>query len=161
MSKVGRGSLILSDSRYQRDRATCMHGHMWSKDQMDSEVQQRQQLLKGNWDNNYAGKNAGRRKGGQDDDRPDRGRGPRTGASMASTNRRRRSRTSVRQGGANTFTGAVTTNGGQLFNDNVAVDNTYFANGLQVQQQALLPQVKTGAGNTGAKWRNHHRRGRR
>jgi autotransporter-associated beta strand protein len=118
VTKMGRGSLILSDSRYQQG-------------QMDSEVKQQQELLKGNWDNNYAGKNE-MRKGGKDSGLIAKGNTFWDLNSPAMPQEQQ-----VRQSGANTFSGAITTNGAQLFNDNVAVDNTYFANGLQPQQQAL------------------------
>jgi hypothetical protein len=127
MTKVGRGYLSLNEPRLEQG-------------QLDKEIQQQGALLKGNWDNNYSGKKQSA-KGGQDDDRQTR-----QGTTNWAFNQSAQEEQNLRLQGSNTFTGAVTTNGGQLFNDNVAVDNTYFANGLQVQQQALLPQVKTGAG---------------
>ncbi|MFN0078865.1 MAG: autotransporter-associated beta strand repeat-containing protein [Prosthecobacter sp.] len=116
-SKVGRGSLVLSDSRYQQGT-------------MDTEVRQQQELLKGNWDNNYAGKNA-MRKGGKDVGQIAQGN-TNWGSNKAAPQEQQ-----LRLSGNNTFTGAVTVNGGQLFNDNVAVDNTYFANGAPQLQSAM------------------------
>ncbi|MDP1591135.1 MAG: hypothetical protein Q8M07_25495, partial [Prosthecobacter sp.] len=131
VSKMGRGSLILSDNRYQQDRSIFMTEYV-RQDQMDSEVKLQQQLLKGNWDNNYAGKNA-ERKGGKDAGQIAQGN-TNWGFNNAAPQEQQ-----LRQAGANTFSGTITTNGAQLFNDNVAVDNTYFANGLQ-------PQVGTRSG---------------
>ncbi len=134
-SKVGQGSLILSDSRYQQDRSVFMTEYV-QQDQMDSEVRQQQQLLKGNWDSNYAGKNA-ERKGGKDSGQIAQGN------TSWNFNKVAPAEQQLRQAGANTFSGSITTNGAQLFNDNVAVDNTYFANGLSMTQP---PQVGTRSG---------------
>lgn len=133
VTKMGRGSLSLNSSRLEQE-------------QLDQEIQQQGQLLKGNWDNNYAGKKQAA-KGGKDVDRQ-----AMQGNTNWAFNKAAPQEQQVRLAGANTFSGSVTTNGGQLFNDNVAVDNTYFANGLQVQQQAAQPMsgsggvVATGAG---------------
>ncbi|HBJ87270.1 MAG TPA: hypothetical protein DDZ88_26125 [Verrucomicrobiales bacterium] len=127
VTKMGRGSLILPDNRYQQDRSIFMTEYV-RQDQMDSEVKQQQELLKGNWDNNYAGKNE-MGKSGKDSGQIAQGN-TNWGFNKAAPQEQQ-----LRQAGANTFSGTITTNGAQLFNDNVAVDNTYFANGLQPQQQ--------------------------
>lgn len=119
VSKMGRGTLQLDGSSFGSGR-------------MDSEVKQQQQLLKGNWDNNYAGKGEVR-KGGKDSDQIAQGN---TNWNFNGLSQTAPQEQQVRLAGNNTFSGSVTTNGGQLFNDNVAVDNTYFANGLP-QQQAV------------------------
>ena len=123
-SKVGRGSLMLSDSRYQQGT-------------MDTEVRQQQELLKGNWDSNYAQRKTVA-KGGKDSGLIAQGN-TNWGFNKAAPQEQQ-----LRLGGNNTFTGAVTVNGGQLFNDNVAVDNSYFANGRQVQQQAAVAGLRAG-----------------
>ncbi|OYW76243.1 MAG: hypothetical protein B7Z37_09705 [Verrucomicrobia bacterium 12-59-8] len=108
MSKAGRGSLMLSRRRDQQSK-------------MDTEVEQQQELLKGNWDNNYASRKA-TTKGGKDAGKIEQGK---TSWGMNSAAPQQQP---LRLAGSNTFSGSITTNGGQLFNDNVAVDNTYFAN---------------------------------
>jgi len=116
-SKVGRGTLTLNEPRLEQGT-------------LDREIQQQGQLLKGNWDSNYTGKNA-EAKGGKDS-------GVLAQGNTSWGFNGEAQQQELRLQGSNTFSGAVTVNGGQLFNDNVAVDNRYFANGLQVQQQAVL-----------------------
>ncbi|MDB6005685.1 MAG: hypothetical protein JWR15_2672, partial [Prosthecobacter sp.] len=110
LTKVGRGSLMISDSK------------------MDTEVRQQQDLLKGNWDNNYASKKAVT-KGGKEE--PVAKEKTSWGMNDAAPQEQQ-----VRLSANNTFSGSVTTNGGQLFNDNLAVDNSYFSKGVQVPQKA-------------------------
>ncbi|MFO1484124.1 MAG: autotransporter-associated beta strand repeat-containing protein [Verrucomicrobiaceae bacterium] len=119
-SKVGRGTLILSGrTRFEGE-------------QIDRDIQQQGALLKGNWDNNYAGKKmAGKDASGQ----------ALQGSTNWAFNKSAPQEREMRQQGANTFSGTLMTNGGQLFNDNVAVDNSYFANGLPQQ-----PTVGTRSG---------------
>ena len=104
---------------------------------MDTEVKQQQELLQGNWNNNYAskktatngGKNAGQTAPGKTS----------WGFNGAAPQEQQ-----LRVAGNNTFTGSVTTNGGQLFNDNVAVDNGYFANGRPVPQKPAQLTISGG-----------------
>jgi len=111
LSKTGRGSLLLADSPQQ--------------DKMDTEVKQQQELLKGNWDSNYAGAKVVTKSGIR--------AGPmEPGQTSWGMNDAAPQEKPLRLAGNNTFTGSVTTNGGQLFNDNVAVDNAYFAKGKPV-----------------------------
>ncbi|WP_395741963.1 tol-pal system YbgF family protein [Prosthecobacter sp.] len=91
---------------------------------VDTEVRQQQELLKGNWDNNYASKKA--REGERSSTQIERGK---TSWGM---NNAAPQEQPAKLAYNNTFSGSVTTNGAQLFNDNVAVDNGYFANGAQV-----------------------------
>ncbi|WP_395749420.1 hypothetical protein [Prosthecobacter sp.] len=88
------------------------------QEQVDTEVKQQQELLKGNWNSNYANGKAAAK-----NSRNEQGK-----TSWDFNNEAPREQ-QMRLAGNNTFTGSVTTNGGQLFNDNVAVDNSYFANG--------------------------------
>jgi len=126
VSKLGRGYIDLNEPRLEAG-------------QLDKEIQQQGTLLKGNWDNNYAGKNA-ERKGGKDSGQIAQGSTNWSFNGMAVAQEQQ-----LRQAGANTFSGTITTNGAQLFNDNVAVDNTYFANGQSMTQP---PQVGTRSGQT-------------
>ncbi|OYW71548.1 MAG: hypothetical protein B7Z37_27470, partial [Verrucomicrobia bacterium 12-59-8] len=105
LTKVGRGSLMLSDSK------------------MDTEVQQQQDLLKGNWDSNYASKKNAANDG--------KATPIEKGKTSWGMNDAAPQEQQLRLAGNNTFSGSVTTNGGQLFNDNVAVDNSYFTKGTQ------------------------------
>jgi tetratricopeptide (TPR) repeat protein len=114
MSKTGRGTLTLSGSIQPSG--------------MDTEVRQQQELLKGNWDNNYANRKRA--------DKSSKNAGQTAQEKTAwGFNGAAPQEPQLRLAGNNTFTGSVTTNGGQLFNDNVAVDNAYFANGQ------LLPPI--------------------
>ena len=121
LSKSGRGTLMLS-SRIQPS-------------EMDAEVKQQQELLKGNWDNNYA-----RRKIAAKNSKTAQGQ---TSWGMNDIAPQEQP---LRLAGNNNFTGSVTTNGGQLFNDNVAVDNSYFANGQPVPQMNLKAPYPYGGG---------------
>ena len=120
LSKTGRGTLTLSSSIQPSE--------------MDTEVKQQQELLKGNWDNNYARRKTAT-KGGKIEQ----------GQTSWGFNKAAPEEQQLRLAGNNTFTGAVTTNGGQLFNDNVAVDNSYFANSQLLPQQPV-PLTITGGG---------------
>lgn len=127
-SKAGYDMPGRSDSRYQND--SHFRQDFYVSDQMDKEVAQQQQLLKGNWDSNYAQKKVA--KGGKESGQITQGN-TNWGYKGLSAPKEKE----VRLSGNNTFSGAVTTNGGQLFNDNVAVDNTYFANGRQQQTAGM------------------------
>jgi len=127
LSKMGRGSLSLNEPRLEQG-------------QLDKEIQQQGALLKGNWDNNYAGKNAGR-KGGKDSGQIAQGNTNWSFNGLAVPQEQQQRFTD-----SNTFSGTITTNGGQLLNDNVAVDNTYFENGSPPQQQAAV--LTLGSGGT-------------
>ncbi|WP_395738215.1 autotransporter-associated beta strand repeat-containing protein [Prosthecobacter sp.] len=95
------------------------------QDSVDTEVRQQQELLQGNWNSNYAN-GKGVAKNGRIEQ----------GKTSWDFNNAAPQEQQIRLAGNNTFTGSVTTNGGQLFNDNVAVDNSYFAaNGVPQQQQ--------------------------
>lgn len=115
LSKAGRGTLMLS---------SALEG------KMDTEVKQQQELLKGNWDNNYANGKAVTKSGKNEQ-----------GKTSWGSNSAAPEEQQLRLGGNNTFSGSLTTNGGQLFNDNLAVDNTYFDNGVKAPQE----QVNGGA----------------
>jgi hypothetical protein len=115
LSKAGSGTLTLSSA---------------PRSEMDTEVKQQQELLKGNWDNNYANGKAVTKSGKSEQ-----------GKTSWGFNSAAPQEQQLRLGGNNTFSGSVTTNGGQLFNDNLAVDNTYFANGVKAPQE----QVNGGA----------------
>ncbi len=115
LSKAGRGTLMLS---------SAVEG------KMDTEVKQQQELLKGNWDNNYANGKAVTKSGKNEQ-----------GKTSWGSNSAAPEEQQLRLGGNNTFSGSLTTNGGQLFNDNLAVDNTYFDNGVKAPQE----QVNGGA----------------
>ncbi|MEI6882791.1 MAG: hypothetical protein WCK82_15840, partial [Bacteroidota bacterium] len=86
--------------------------------------------LKGNWDNNYANGKAVTKSGKNEQ-----------GKTSWGSNSAAPEEQQLRLGGNNTFSGSLTTNGGQLFNDNLAVDNTYFDNGVKAPQE----QVNGGA----------------
>jgi tetratricopeptide (TPR) repeat protein len=120
LTKAGRGTLMLS---------SALRG------EMDTEVKQQQELLKGNWDNNYANGKAVT-KGGRTEQ----------GKTSWGFNSAAPQEQQLRLSGNNTFSGSVTTNGAQLFNDNVAVDNTYFANGQPVPQMNLNAPYPYGGG---------------
>ncbi len=121
LTKVGRGSLMLSDGK------------------VDTEVQQQQDLLKGNWDTNYASRKAVTKDG---KDKP-----VAKGKTSWGMNDAAPQEQQLRLSGNNTFSGSVTTNGGQLFNDNVAVDNTYFNNGRQAEPKAAPPKPQARPAN--------------
>ncbi len=124
LTKTGRGTLMLS-------RAL--------RSEMDTEVKQQQELLQGNWNSNYAGKKT-TTKGGKDAAQSEQGQTT-WGFNSAAPQEQQ-----LRLAGNNTFSGTVTTNGAQLFNDNVAVDNTYFANGQPVPQMNLNAPYPYGGG---------------
>lgn len=125
-SKMGRGTLTLDGSSF-------------GNGQMDSEVKQQQQLLKGNWDNNYAGRKTVTKDGKDANSLMLQGN-----TSWNSNGLTAQQEQQLRLGGNNTFSGSVTTNGGQLFNDNVAVDNNYFANGQQQMQFQTAVGTRSG-----------------
>ena len=120
LNKSGSGTLTLSSSIQPSE--------------MDTEVKQQQELLKGNWDSNYAKKKTAT-KGGKIE----------KGQTAWGFNKAAPEEQQLRLAGNNTFTGSVTTNGGQLFNDNVAVDNSYFANGQLLPQQPVPLTINGGA----------------
>ncbi len=119
LTKVGRGSLMLADRK------------------MDTEVQQQQELLKGNWDNNYASRKTAA-KGGKETPIEQ-------GKTSWGFNKAAPQEQQLQLSANNTFSGSVTTNGAQLFNDNVAVDNTYFSNGAQKSQSVAIDSLQTAA----------------
>ena len=120
LTKAGRGTLVLFGA---------------TRSEMDAEVKQQQELLKGNWDNNYANGKTVTKSG-----RIEQGKTS-WGMNDAAPQEQQ-----LRLSGNNTFSGSVTTNGAQLFNDNVAVDNTYFANGQPVPQMNLNAPYPYGGG---------------
>lgn len=107
LSRASRGSLMLS-----------------SDSKMDTEVRQQQELLQGNWNSNYAGKQAVTKIGKETPIQK--------GQTSWGMNDAAPQEQQLRLSANNTFSGSVAVNGGQLFNDNLAVDNSYFANGASL-----------------------------
>jgi len=113
-SIVSNGLTKLLNGRYERE-AVGLSSPSLGDDQMDLEVAQQGKLLDDNF-KRYAGKDTQQNLGKSKVD-----------ANTTWSFNKAGDGALVLQG-ANTFIGGVAVNGGQLFNDNVAVDNTYFAN---------------------------------
>ncbi len=119
-SIVSNGLTRLMSGRYEQKSLSDFAGggeYMANPqtDQMDYEVAQQGKLLEDNY-KRYAGKDAQQNLGKSKADANTTWNSNKTGDGT------------LKLQGANTFSGGVAVNGGQLFNDNVAVDNTYFAN---------------------------------
>ncbi|MBL9180636.1 MAG: hypothetical protein JNN17_00725, partial [Verrucomicrobiaceae bacterium] len=116
---VSNGLTDLLDGRYEKKLDEYSARYV-GNDQMDDDVVQQGTLLENNWRTYSAkgGKLAGKKT--QAD-----------GNTFWSFNKSGEG--TLKLNDANTFTGSVAVNGGQLLNDNIAVDNLYFGN--QVQQQ--------------------------
>jgi len=130
-------------------RSSAAQSEQVQSGRLDQEIQQQGMLLKGNWDNTYAGKKAAGKSG------KDSGPLPQGKASWNLNGTAMPMQQQQWQSGANTFSGSVVLNGGQLFNDNVAVDNTYFANGAQQGTLALQGQTTAGTRSGQVAINNH------